>query len=73
MPSDIENLKGSLTMERFGQIPDQRKEVVSSMAGTQISIAVKCNVAKMVAKSNSCRDEAVSCVERRKTWWDRPT
>ena len=49
-----------LTMGRFGKNPDLEKEVVSSTAGTQISIAVKCKVAKTVAKSNGCRGEAAS-------------
>jgi len=34
---------------------DQENEVVSSMKGTQISTTVKCNIIKMVAKSNSHR------------------
>ena len=52
---------GGATMGRFGKNPYQEKEVVSSMIGTQISIAVKCKAAKMVVKSNSHRGQAVSC------------
>ena len=57
----IGNLMGGATMGRFGKNPYQEKEVVSSMIGTQISIAVKCKAAKMVVKSNSHRGQAVSC------------
>ena len=53
-----------LTMGRFGKNPDLEKEVVSSTAGTQISIAVKCKVAKTVAKSNGCRGEAASYLKK---------
>ena len=49
----IGNLKGGAIDGRFGKNPDQEKEVVSSAAGTQISYAVRCKAAKMVAKSNS--------------------
>lgn len=57
----IGNLEGSATIGRFGKNPDQEKEAVSSTAGTQISVAVKCKAAKAVAKSNSRRGEAASC------------
>lgn len=57
----IGNLNGGATIGRFGKNPDQEKEAVSSTAGTQISVAVKCKAAKVVAKSNSRRGEAASC------------
>ena len=58
-------------MGRFGKNLDLEKEVVSSMIGTQISIAVKCKVAKTVAKSYSCEAKP-QAIGRRKTWWDQP-
>jgi hypothetical protein len=55
----IGNLKHGTTMGRFGKHPDQ-KEVISSMAGTQISISVKRKATKTIAKYNGCRSEAAS-------------
>ena len=49
-----------LTMGRFGKNLDLEKEVVSSRSGTPISIVVKCEAAKTVAKSKSRRGEATS-------------
>src|SRR6266542_2229654 len=57
----IGNLKGGTINGRFCKNPDQEKEVVSLAAGTQILDAVRCKVAKVVAKSNSHRGEATSC------------
>ena len=36
----VGHLMGAATMERFGKNSDQEKEVISSMIGTQISIAI---------------------------------
>jgi hypothetical protein len=56
---------------RFGKNLDLEKEVVSSMIGIQISIAVKCKTTKMVA--NLIVVEAkLQAIGRRKIWWDRP-
>lgn len=38
------------------------------MAGTQISVVVKCNATKMVAKFNKHRNKVASCWKKRNTY-----